>query len=105
MRALSEHLEAINSFLPALHDGFFIESYDGSAERLVILGTSDISYRRDLVITCTSPLEVRFAPVFRADAVRLTKEVSGQQVLEMLEDGKVMLSVRGGVFSFECAHV
>ena len=104
MRALSDHLEAINQLLPALHDGFFVERYDATSERLVILGTRDISYHRDLVIICDSPIEVRFKTTFDTDSIRLAGTSSGQSILEFLNEGNVVLFVRGGFFTFECSH-
>jgi hypothetical protein len=105
MRPVLEHLNAINELLPALHDGFVVESYDRNKEQLVILGSRDMSYHRDLVIVCRSPVEVRFVDAFTADAIRLSKHQSGQDVLELLDDGNVALSVRGGVFEFDCDHI
>lgn len=105
MRPLLDHLDAINEILPTFHDGFFVESYNSNTERLVILGTSDISYHRDLVIACTGSVEIRFVRAFTPNVIRLGKHESGQTVIEFLEDGKVKVSIRGGLFEFECDHI
>jgi hypothetical protein len=105
MRSLAEHLDAINELLPALNDGFFIESYDGNSERLVILGTRDVCFHRDLVIVSSGATEVRFVPTFSANRIRLSKQESGQDVLDFFVDGNVTLSIRGGIFEFESNHI
>ena len=105
MRPLLEHLEAINNLLPALHNGFFVESYDGNVDRLVILGSGDITYHRDLLIACTFPVEVRFVPRFAADAIRVSKHKSGNSLVDFLDDGSVELFIRGGFLEFECEHI
>ncbi len=104
MRSLLEHLDTINELLPTLHDGFFVESYDFGKEQIVIVGTRDVSYYRDLVIRCTSPIEVRFFPSFDVDTIRLTKHESGHSVLEFIDEGSVRLFIRGGFLEYECEH-
>jgi hypothetical protein len=105
MRPISDHLDAVNELLPALHDGFFVERYDGSGEQLVVLGTSELSCRRDLVVTCLAPLEVSFEPCFHADTVALRTNDAGQAILEFFEEGRVALLVRGGTFCFESSLI
>ena len=102
MEELKNKLEELNSLLTTMHDGFFIESYDYWNEEILIVGTSDKAYYRDIQIVCKGVVKFFFEePTFFPKEVKLQlKRGSQEKILKFIED-KEEVSITATSFLYE----